>query len=214
MVRAVRQYGRWLRDNYADMEHKEVWQSFMILAVILLIFGIYALGIDELTYQYVVQINDIVLVCYLPWRVETLSDLSIPVNDMAEEMVTRKYEEDNTLSLSFRNNIGSLLKKYCEEPQLYLQHNISAMQLAMKIGTNRVYLSKHFASQGISYNAYINGLRVKHFIKLYHEADATHQPVTIQQLADKSGFHSYSTFNVAFKKIMGMTATDWMSLEL
>ena len=214
MVRAVRQYGRWLRDNYADMEHKEVWQSFMILAVILLIFGIYALGIDELTYQYVVQINDIVLVCYLPWRVETLSDLSIPVNDMAEEMVTRKYEEDNTLSLSFRNNIGSLLKKYCKEPQLYLQHNISAMQLAMKIGTNRVYLSKHFASQGISYNAYINGLRVKHFIKLYHEADATHQPVTIQQLADKSGFHSYSTFNVAFKKIMGMTATDWMSLEL
>lgn len=119
MVRAVRQYGRWLRDNYADMEHKEVWQGFMILAVILLIFGIYALGIDELTYQYVVQINDIVLVCYLPWRVETLSDLSIPVNDMAEEMVTRKYEEDNTLSLSFRNNIGSLLKKYCEEPQLY-----------------------------------------------------------------------------------------------
>ena len=214
MVRAVRQYGRWLRDNYADMEHKEVWQSFMILAVILLIFGIYALGIDELTYQYVVQINDIVLVCYLPWRVETLSDLSIPVNDMAEEMVTRKYEEDNTLSLSFRNNIGSLLKKYCEEPQLYLQHNISAMQLAMKIGTNRVYLSKHFASQGISYNAYINGLRVKHFIKLYHEAVATHQPVTIQQLADKSGFHSYSTFNVAFKQIMGMTATEWMSSEL
>ena len=27
MVRALRQYGRWLRDNYADLEHKEVWQS-------------------------------------------------------------------------------------------------------------------------------------------------------------------------------------------
>ena len=25
MVYAVRQYGRWLRDNYADLEHKEVW---------------------------------------------------------------------------------------------------------------------------------------------------------------------------------------------
>ena len=25
MVRATRQYGRWLRDNYADLEHKEVW---------------------------------------------------------------------------------------------------------------------------------------------------------------------------------------------
>ena len=31
MVRALRQYGRWLRDNYADLEHKEVWQSFVVL---------------------------------------------------------------------------------------------------------------------------------------------------------------------------------------
>ena len=30
MVRAVRQYGRWLRDNYADLENKEVWQSFVL----------------------------------------------------------------------------------------------------------------------------------------------------------------------------------------
>jgi hypothetical protein len=37
MVRAVRQYGRWLRDNYADLEHKEVWQSFVVLAIILLV---------------------------------------------------------------------------------------------------------------------------------------------------------------------------------
>ena len=33
MVREVRQYGRWLRDNYADLEHKEVWQSLLVLAV-------------------------------------------------------------------------------------------------------------------------------------------------------------------------------------
>ena len=41
MVRALRQYGRWLRDNYADLEHKEVWQSFVVLAIILLVFVIY-----------------------------------------------------------------------------------------------------------------------------------------------------------------------------
>lgn len=37
MVRALRQYGRWLRDNYADLEHKEVWQSSVVLAIILLV---------------------------------------------------------------------------------------------------------------------------------------------------------------------------------
>ena len=50
MVHAIKLYSRWLRDNYADLEHKEVWQSFVVLIVILLIFGIYALGIDGLTY--------------------------------------------------------------------------------------------------------------------------------------------------------------------
>ena len=30
MVVAVRQYGRWLRDNYADLEHKEVWISLTL----------------------------------------------------------------------------------------------------------------------------------------------------------------------------------------
>ena len=27
---ALRQYGRWLRQNYADLEHKEVWQSLLL----------------------------------------------------------------------------------------------------------------------------------------------------------------------------------------
>ena len=215
MVRATKQYGRWLRDNYADLEHKEVWQSIVVLAVIMLGFGIYTSEIGGLANKYIVQVNNILLICYLLWRVETLSDLSssiqtdtiITTNDAEEKTDT---SESNGLSPTISTNIGSLLKRFCEEPQLYLQHDISAMQLAKQIGTNRVYLSKYFASQGITYSTYINGLRIQHFIYLYHEAVATHQPITVQQLADKSGFHSYSTFNSAFKQSMGMTATEWM----
>ena len=218
MVRATKQYGRWLRDNYADLEHKEVWQSIVVLAVILLGFGIYTSEIGGPTNKYIVQLNNIFLICYLLWRVETLSDLSSSIqtdtitttNDAEEET---DITENNGLSLTVSTNIGLLLKRYCEEPQLYLQHDISAMQLAKLIGTNRSYLSKYFASQGTTYSAYINGLRIQHFINLYHEAVATHQPITVQQLAYKSGFHSYSTFNAAFKQSMGMTATEWMSSE-
>ena len=36
-VYAVRQYGRWLLDNYADLERKEVWQSLLLLAFILFV---------------------------------------------------------------------------------------------------------------------------------------------------------------------------------
>ena len=217
MVRAFRQYGRWLRDNYADLEHKELWHSFVVLAFLLLISGIYEVGFSWPAYDYVVQLLGIVVVCYLLWRVETLSDLSTPiqsdtiaVNDVDEETDTTEDVEDNDLSLSIRNKIGPLLKKYCEEKQLYLQYDISLSQLATSIGINRSYLSKHFALQGITYNSYINGLRIQHFINLYHEAAATHQPVSAQQLAYQSGFRNYNTFNAAFKKVMEMTAREWM----
>ena len=197
MVHAIRQYGRWLRDNYADLEHKEVWQGFVVLAIFFLVYAIYSLDVGELSYEYATEVINIVLICYLLWRVETLSDLSIPIQSDSD-------------SLSMRNNIGPLLKLYCEESQLYLQHDVSLSQLAHIIGTNRLYLSQHFSNLGMTYNAYINGLRIQHFIKLYHEAVATHQPIMVQRLALQSGFRSYSTFNAVFKQSMGMTATEWM----
>ena len=54
MIREVRRYGGWLRDNYADLEHKEIWQSFVVLAVILQGFGIYTFEIGGLTNKYIV----------------------------------------------------------------------------------------------------------------------------------------------------------------
>ena len=232
MVRALRQYGRWLRDNFADLEHKEVWQSFVVLAIIMLVFAIYVFTSEGPVYQYAMQMIVLVLVCYLLWRVETLSDLntkstlevsSVPLSRADDLRIDdlRCDSDDCELSaihtdtalLSFRNNIGPLLKQYCEEPQLYLQYDISLSQLATLIGINRSYLSSHFASQGITYNAYINGLRIQHFINLYHETATTHQPITAQQLAYQSGFRSYSTFSAAFKQVMGMTATEWMRLS-
>ena len=201
MVRANRQYGRWLRDNYADLEHKEVWQGFVVLAIYLLVYAVYLLDVGEQIYEYAMEVIVIVLICYLLWRVETLSDLSI------SEGTTKNV---STLVGLPAKNIGLLLKQHCEGQQLYLQYNISLPQLAQTIGTNRLYLSQHFSSHGMTYNAYINGLRIQHFIKLYHEADATHQTISVRQLAHQSGFRSYSTFNAAFKQSMGMTATEWM----
>lgn len=213
VVCAVRQYGLWLRDNYSDLEHKEVWQSFVVLAAISLALGLYTFDIEGLAYEFAIQMLDVILTCYLLWRVETLSDLSISSDDANEGTVAMAHVEDDDHSLSMRNNIGPLLKQHCEESRLYLQYDISLTELAKQIGTNRVYLSQHFAMQGTTYNTYINNLRIKHFISLYNEAAATHQPTTIQQLAYQSGFRSYGTFNTAFKQSMGMTATKWMRIQ-
>ena len=210
MVCATRQYGRWLRDNFADLEHKEVWQSIVVLAVILLVFVIYAFTNEGVTYIYAMQVIVAVLVCYLLWRVETLSDLSMSTNDEEEEFVTTENVEDNDLPLSIRNSIELLLQQHCIDNQLYLQHNLNLLKLAKAIGTNRTYLGQYFSSHGTNYNTYINDLRVNHFISCYQEAITAGQPAGTQQLALESGFSSYRTFSDAFKRKMGQSVTAWI----
>ena len=204
MVCALRQYGRWLRDNYADLERKEVWQSFVVLAIMLLVFGIYALTGRSLAYEYILQVVVVVLIGYLLWRVETLSDLSISQSlSVNEEMIITEEQATN-------KDLGSLLQRYCIDTQLYLQHDLTVIQLAKAIGTNRTYLYQYFSSQDTTYNAYINNLRINHFVSLYRESIATKCNFSAKQLAIDSGYRSYSTFALAFKQRMGQSVTDWM----
>ncbi len=216
MVRAVRQYSRWLRDNYADLEHKEVWQSFLVLAVIMLMFSYYIVGYGGMTYEYIVQMCGLVLIGYLLWRVETLSDLTVsqplPIEEETPAPVSPPEDDSpssETLSDAAYEKIASLLQQHCVDTQLYLQHNLNISQLAQALGTNRTYLRLYFVHQDTNYNAYINDLRIRHFVRLYSEAVAAQRFFTVQELATQSGYHSYNTFALAFKQRMGKSVTEW-----
>ena len=205
MVFAVRRYGRWLRDNYADLENKEVWQSLIILGLFLLFFVMYSSTSEGGSMLvYLLQIDCIIIVGLLLWRVETLPELTANAVPEAER---EKLEQEQKQKAS---KMDTLLKKHCENKQLYLQNDLTLAQLAGAIGTNRTYLSQHFAQQGITYNAYINGLRIRHFVRLYEKAVADGREFTALQLASESGFHSYSTFSNTFKQVMGTTVAAWM----
>ena len=211
MVVAVRQYGRWLRDNYADLEHKEVWLSLTLLIVLMLLLMSY-----EYTDNYVMctiaHLIGFPLAGLLLWRVDTLNDLSTdslapcPVQRTAclIKAPTPKGED---------SHIGQLLAKHCEGEQLYLQKDLTLSQLSAAVGVNRFYLSQYFTSQGTSYYEYIHDLRVAHFIARYRELAAAGEPIVAQQLALESGYRSYSTFSAAFKQRMHMSVTAWMHEE-
>ena len=128
---SVRQYGRWLRDNYADLEHKEVWQSFVAMAIMLLAMSIYAWETKAPSVKYVTQLFNIIISLFLLWRVETLSDLG---TDHEKDLATAATAADvpdterpsaaadaaadveaNSLSPLLSDNIAKLLRYHCEE---------------------------------------------------------------------------------------------------
>ena len=216
MIREVRRYGRWLRDNYADLEHKEVRQSFVVLAIILLFLFYYTSGLGGPYYKYLVQVCSMVLICYLLWRVETLSDLSIPESlsiSPEEDTTVEEKPEENDHSQDTHDDMDLLLQRFCIDTQLYLQHDLTLQQLAKAIGTNRTYLSNYFSRHGLTYNTYINDLRINHFVNLYHDTIAAQRNISVQQLVCDSGYRSYSTFSLAFKRRMNQNVTTWMHAQ-
>ena len=216
-ILALIQYGRWLRDNYADLEHKEVWQSLLFAAVLFVVYEIYFTNPGEMVREYLAQVETIVIIAFLLWRVETLQELEDKEEEeedkVEEEIVieTVKSEAEATATpITLPPNIGTLLQKRCEATHLYLQHDLTLQQLSEVIGTNRTYLGLFFSQKGTTYNAYINGLRIARFEHLYRKALTSKRAFTAQQLAHDSGFKSYSTFATAFKQIKGQTVSTWM----
>ena len=223
MILAIRQYGRWLNDNYADLENKKVWLCQAVALGCMLMFVLYVFATD-MVLIWLIHIIELVLVGLLLWRVETLPNLETPSQplpimegseysqgqEQADELSTplpREEQRGGSLDLA---QIERLLAEHCVATQLYLQHDLTVQQLAQAIGTNRLYLSQYFSRQGITYNTYINNLRINHFINRCQELTAANQPVVAQQLSSESGYRSYSTFSLAFKQRTGQSVTAWI----
>lgn len=204
MVFALRRYGRWLNDNYADLENKKVWLSLVVMLFCLLLLILNTLvDVNAIVLMYLMHFTELVLFGLLLWRVETLPSLTLaPIQKDKGVKSGVRYDA---------SNVEQLLDMRCVATQLYLKHDISLQQLARALGTNRSYLSQYFSSQGITYNTYINNLRINHFISRYREIVTTGEPFTVQQLASDCGYRSYSTFSLAFKQRTGRSVTAWMS---
>lgn len=234
MVFAIRRYDRWLNDNYADLEHKRVWLSQVVAFLCMLLFVLYVVA-EDMVLIYCLHIVDLVLIFLLLWRVETLPQLDAAPAEEAhtpqapdrlvstasaesafvpDTMPIMPTQPEQPLADPINIDVDQmeqLLKERCEATRLYLENDLTLQMLAQAMGTNRSYLSQYFSRQGVTYNTYINGLRINHFISRCRELSAAGQDIPIQQLALESGFGSYRTFSRAFLQRTGKSVTVWMN---
>lgn len=96
------------------------------------------------------------------------------------------------------------LEKIMEEKKLYLDPQLTIQKTAEYLETNRSYLSKAINTNlNTNFPGYINDLRIKETIRLISEGAAIN--LTLEVLAENSGFANRSVFISAFKKYTGVT---------
>jgi len=95
--------------------------------------------------------------------------------------------------------ISKALKKKCEEPQLYLNRDLSLYTLARACGTNRTYLTDYLHVQlHQTFYDYINTLRLVHVDELLKNTKLPQEAIALQ-----CGFNSAQTMRSAYLKLRG-----------
>lgn len=127
------------------------------------------------------------------------------------EEVARIVQEEkqytrSQLSRVDLNNVKSSLLRLFKEEEIYLEEDLTLYALAKKMG-----LTTHQLSE------YLNTEEKKNFFRLVSEyrvekakSKISENPeLTLMRIAYDSGFNSKSNFNQAFKRIAGITPTEY-----
>lgn len=131
-------------------------------------------------------------------------------NRQLQEALT-KNNIRTAISDKTTNEILEKLTHELENKKCYLEPDLNINTLAQLIGTNREYLSQIIhKTYDKNFNEFVNYYRVQEAIEILRKiATNGHENLTMETVAEKSGFKYTSTFNPAFKSVMNMSPTEF-----
>ncbi|PLW98825.1 MAG: hypothetical protein C0594_17890 [Marinilabiliales bacterium] len=163
--------------------------ALVFLVMIAIVFVFYMQ--KEIAYKKLVKLNMEAV------RIERKNDLILKKSIQKRSIPSKLSEETEQKIL---NDLVVLM----EEEKFYLQSGFTLDEMAVKLETNRQYLSKiindHFKK---NFNAFVNEFRIKEARRLL--SDFKTSGYTIEAISNMVGFGSRTSFIAAFKKYTGVT---------
>lgn len=127
-----------------------------------------------------------------------------------EREVAKEKYSNSSLSESDKNDILTALNSYLKSPEKpYLNPKLSLREVSSKLNILPKQLSQVINEKtGSNYNQFINTFRVEESKMILGTSQFS--KLTIDAIAEKSGFKSKSTFYEAFKTQTGMTPKQFV----
>lgn len=109
---------------------------------------------------------------------------------------------DNSKAL----NISSALKPFFEDDEIHRNPNLKLSEVAQNLNVTTHELSQYFNENlGMGFSNYVNSYRIASAKKMLESNDL----LTLEAIGNECGFRSNSTFYAAFKKINGVTPSQY-----
>lgn len=121
--------------------------------------------------------------------------------------IKNKYKSSN-LSDSEIKPVITALNRLMTEEKLFKNHKLSVNEIAKRLGITRQDLSQILnVHMGLRFQDFLNQYRVEEFIKCLDQE--RYKNFTLLGIANEVGFSSKSSFNATFKKMKGMTPSQY-----
>jgi len=121
----------------------------------------------------------------------------------------QKYTQSK-LTTADLDTLKKQLDTLMEEKKPYLNNKLLKAELAEMLGTSNPELARLLNENiGMNFFEYVNYYRIKEFVALARTEKAQH--LTFFGLAQEAGFNSKTTFNKSFKKLMGVSPSEYFN---
>jgi len=122
---------------------------------------------------------------------------------------TKKKYSKSGLSAEASVELHENLTQLVNSEKIFKQSDLTLTELAKRLGTHPNYLSQVInEKEGKNFYDYINQLRTEEFKKIV--ASPGNQKFTLLSLAFECGFNSKSSFNKYFKKVTGLSPSEYL----
>lgn len=155
----------------------------------------------------------------IPYKLENLSSLKHEfilnllklevINDMGIEFL--KYISDIMYNIQNqrKEHIDDIISKVLDFINKHYNQDISLYDAAKSVNLSYHYLSKIFKSEiGKGFSDYLTELRIEKSIELL-----VNQRLSIKEICQQIGYNDPNYYCKAFKKIIGMTPTEYRALK-
>jgi len=198
-------------------QNKELfyWLNFYFLCQFLLLTGLF---IDHLTGlslfkdPYCFAVTMVTVFLYLIVLGLFFSPRLLYGYNYVEKTQIEKYANSN-LDDGFKNEILEKLEAYMKlETKPYLETKLSLQQVATDLSITKQELSQIVNEKvNMNFNDYINSYRIEEAKNML--TSSSFKNITIDAIAQKSGFHSKSAFYNSFKKQVGVLPKEYARLN-
>lgn len=138
------------------------------------------------------------------YNMEAMADLVSTANSL----LPQTDEDDDTVDLKAwqAEGYGKAIEEYCHQAVNFTNPDLTIVDVAMAVGSNRTYVSRWFKEQGKTFSTYITDIRIG-----YAQSLLVYSNYSITEVVSMSGFSSVRTFRTQFVARFKVTPSDYRS---